>query len=249
MICRMDLSDRIPFYLVGKETPVRRAQKEPKDNIFYIGGSDILPAPLPTERENEMIRGLGTEKKEGAKAILIEHNLRLVVYIAKKFDNTGVGVEDLISIGTIGLIKSINTYNPEKNIKLATYASRCIENEILMYLRHNSKTKLEVSIDEPLNVDWDGNELLLSDILGTDEDVIYRDLENQVERKLLKKAIRKLSPREQTIINLRFGLETPDGKEMTQKEVAEYIGISQSYISRLEKKIMKQLRREISKEV
>lgn len=249
MICRMDLSDRIPFYLVGKETPVRRVQKEPKDNIFYIGGSDILPAPLPTERENEMIRGLGTEKKEGAKAILIEHNLRLVVYIAKKFDNTGVGVEDLISIGTIGLIKSINTYNPEKNIKLATYASRCIENEILMYLRHNSKTKLEVSIDEPLNVDWDGNELLLSDILGTDEDVIYRDLENQVERKLLKKAIRKLSPREQTIINLRFGLETPDGKEMTQKEVAEYIGISQSYISRLEKKIMKQLRREISKEV
>lgn len=249
MICRMDLSDRIPFYLVGKETPVRRAQKEPKDNIFYIGGSDILPAPLPTEQENEMIRGLGTEKKEGAKAILIEHNLRLVVYIAKKFDNTGVGVEDLISIGTIGLIKSINTYNPEKNIKLATYASRCIENEILMYLRHNSKTKLEVSIDEPLNVDWDGNELLLSDILGTDEDVIYRDLENQVERKLLKKAIRKLSPREQTIINLRFGLETPDGKEMTQKEVAEYIGISQSYISRLEKKIMKQLRREISKEV
>ncbi len=249
MICRMDLSDRIPFYLVGKETPVRRVQKEPKDNIFYIGGSDILPAPLPTERENEMIRGLGTEKKEGAKAILIEHNLRLVVYIAKKFDNTGVGVEDLISIGTIGLIKSINTYNPEKNIKLATYASRCIENEILMYLRHNSKTKLEVSIDEPLNVDWDGNELLLSDILGTDEDVIYRDLENQVERKLLKKAIRKLSPREQTIINLRFGLGTPDGKEMTQKEVAEYIGISQSYISRLEKKIMKQLRREISKEV
>lgn len=249
MICRMDLSDRIPFYLVGKETPVRRVQKEPKDNIFYIGGSDVLPAPLPTERENEMIRGLGTEKKEGAKAILIEHNLRLVVYIAKKFDNTGVGVEDLISIGTIGLIKSINTYNPEKNIKLATYASRCIENEILMYLRHNSKTKLEVSIDEPLNVDWDGNELLLSDILGTDEDVIYRDLENQVERKLLKKAIRKLSPREQTIINLRFGLETPDGKEMTQKEVAEYIGISQSYISRLEKKIMKQLRREISKEV
>ena len=249
MICRMDLSDRIPFYLVGKETPVRRAQKEPKDNIFYIGGSDVLPAPLPTERENEMIRGLGTEKKEGAKAILIEHNLRLVVYIAKKFDNTGVGVEDLISIGTIGLIKSINTYNPEKNIKLATYASRCIENEILMYLRHNSKTKLEVSIDEPLNVDLDGNELLLSDILGTDEDVIYRDLENQVERKLLKKAIRKLSPREQTIINLRFGLETPDGKEMTQKEVAEYIGISQSYISRLEKKIMKQLRREISKEV
>ena len=193
MICRMDLSNRIPFYLVGRETPVKKAQQETKDQIFYIGGSDILPAPLPTERENEMIQGLGTEKKEGAKAILIEHNLRLVVYIAKKFDNTGVGVEDLISIGTIGLIKSINTYNPEKNIKLATYASRCIENEILMYLRHNSKTKLEVSIDEPLNVDWDGNELLLSDILGTDEDVIYRDLENQVERKLLKKGICQVS--------------------------------------------------------
>ena len=241
MICRMDLSNRIPFYLVGRETPVKKAQQETKDQIFYIGGSDILPAPLPTERENEMIQGLGTEKKEGAKAILIEHNLRLVVYIAKKFDNTGVGVEDLISIGTIGLIKSINTYNPEKNIKLATYASRCIENEILMYLRHNSKTKLEVSIDEPLNVDWDGNELLLSDILGTDEDVIYRDLENQVERKLLKKAICKLSPREQTIINLRFGLGTPDGKEMTQKEVAELLGISQSYRSRLEKRIIDEL--------
>ena len=180
---------------------------------------------------------------------MIEHNLRLVVYIAKKFDNTGIGVEDLISIGTIGLIKSINTFNPEKNIKLATYASRCIENEILMYLRRNNKTRLEVSIDEPLNVDWDGNELLLSDILGTDEDVIYRDIESEVERKLLIRAIGKLSERERTIINLRFGLNTPDGEEMTQKEVAAYLGISQSYISRLEKKIMKQLKKDIAKEI
>lgn len=171
-----------------------------------------------------------------------------MVYIAKKFDNTGVGVEDLISIGTIGLIKSINTFKPDKNIKLATYASRCIENEILMYLRRNNKTRLEVSIDEPLNVDWDGNELLLSDILGTDEDVIYRDIENEVERKLLLKAINKLTDREKTIINLRFGLNTPDGQEMTQKEVATLLGISQSYISRLEKKIMKRLKREMVKE-
>ena len=171
------------------------------------------------------------------------------MYIAKKFDNTGVGVEDLISIGTIGLIKSINTFNPEKNIKLATYASRCIENEILMYLRSNNKTRLEVSIDEPLNVDWDGNELLLSDILGTDEDVIYKDIESEVERKLLMKAMNKLSDRERTIINLRFGLNTPDGMEMTQKEVASLLGISQSYISRLEKKIIRRLKKEMAKEV
>ena len=178
---------------------------------------------------------------------MIEHNLRLVVYIAKKFDNTGVGVEDLISIGTIGLIKAINTFNKDKNIKLATYASRCIENEILMYLRRNSKTRLEVSIDEPLNVDWDGNELLLSDILGTEEDVIYKDIEVEMERKLLNKAIEKLSKREQTIVELRFGLRNPSGKEMTQKEVADLLGISQSYISRLEKKIMKRLKKEIAK--
>ena len=169
------------------------------------------------------------------------------MYIAKKFDNTGVGVEDLISIGTIGLIKAINTFNPEKNIKLATYASRCIENEILMYLRRNNKTKMEVSIDEPLNVDWDGNELLLSDILGTDEDTIYKDLENEVERKLLVKAISRLSGRERTIIKMRFGLGTPDGEEKTQKEVADMRGISQSYISRLEKKIMQRLKREMVK--
>ena len=217
-------------------------------DIHYIGGTEVLPPPLEVEKENEVINDLGTEYEDEAKSILIEHNLRLVVYIAKKFDNTGVGVEDLISIGTIGLIKSINTFNPEKNIKLATYASRCIENEILMYLRRNNKTKLEVSIDEPLNVDWDGNELLLSDILGTDEDVIYRDIENEVERKLLLKAINKLSDREKTIINLRFGLGTPDGQEMTQKEVATLLGISQSYISRLEKKIMKRLKRELIRE-
>ena len=215
---------REPGFLMGRQ-----------GDVHYIGGSEVLPPPLEVEKENAVIGDLGTEYENEAKSILIEHNLRLVVYIAKKFDNTGVGVEDLISIGTIGLIKSINTFNPAKNIKLATYASRCIENEILMYLRRNNKTKLEVSIDEPLNVDWDGNELLLSDILGTDEDVIYRDLENEVERKLLLKAIDKLTEREKTIINLRFGLSSPDEKELTQKEVADLLGISQSYISRLEK--------------
>ena len=180
-----------------------------------------------------------------AKRILIEHNLRLVAHVAKKYQNTGEDLEDLISIGTIGLIKAINTFNPEKKIKLATYASRCIENEILMYLRRNSKTKLEVSIDEPLNVDWDGNELLLSDILGTDEDVVGKDMETDVERKLLKAAIEKLSGRERMIIELRFGLNTSGGEEKTQKEVADMLGISQSYISRLEKKIMGRLKKEI----
>ena len=194
-----------------------------------------------------MISRLKTDQEQEARSLLIEHNLRLVVYIARKFDNTGVGVEDLISIGTIGLIKAINTFNPVKNIKLATYASRCIENEILMYLRRNSKTRMEVSIDEPLNVDWDGNELLLSDILGTDDDIISRKLEDEVEITLLGKAINKLSPREQTIIRLRFGLNNADGKEKTQKEVADLLGISQSYISRLEKRIMKRLKKEIVK--
>ena len=206
--------------------------------VFYIGGNDILPAPLPPEQEASAISLLNTDQEKEAKAVLIEHNLRLVVYIAKKFDNTGVGVEDLISIGTIGLIKAINTFNPVKNIKLATYASRCIENEILMYLRRNSKTKMEVSIDEPLNVDWDGNELLLSDILGT---------EDEVEITLLGKAISKLTKREQMIIRLRFGLGNRAGLEKTQKEVADLLGISQSYISRLEKRIMKRLRKEIVK--
>ena len=213
--------------------------------IHYIGGTEVLPPPLEGAHETEVIQELGTERAEEAKKTLIEHNLRLVVYIAKKFDNTGVGVEDLISIGTIGLIKAINTFNPTKKIKLATYASRCIENEILMYLRRNSKTKLEVSIDEPLNVDWDGNELLLSDILGTDEDTIYRDLENEAERKLLVRALNKLSSREKMIVRMRFGLDNPEGHEKTQKEVADLLGISQSYISRLEKKIMQRLKREM----
>ena len=215
--------------------------------VHYIGGTEVLPPPLEGMRESEMINRLGTEYAEDAKKVLIEHNLRLVVYIAKKFDNTGVGVEDLISIGTIGLIKAINSYNPEKNIKLATYASRCIENEILMYLRRNSKTKAEVSIDEPLNVDWDGNELLLSDILGTEEDIIYRDLEEEVEKSMLNKAIGKLSERERIIVDLRYGLSSMDGEEKTQKEVADLLGISQSYISRLEKKIMKRLKKELVK--
>ena len=220
-----------------------------KRDIHYIGGSEVLPAPLETEAESAVIRELGSEYDESAKKVLIEHNLRLVVYIAKKFDNTGVGVEDLISIGTIGLIKAINTFNPTKNIKLATYASRCIENEILMYLRRNNKTKMEVSIDEPLNVDWDGNELLLSDILGTEEDTIYKDLETEVERKLLVKAINRLSSREKMIVEMRFGLGTPDGEEKTQKEVADLLGISQSYISRLEKKIIERLKREMARMV
>ena len=217
---------------------------ENKD-IHYIGGTEILPAPLEPEEENDAILNLETEFKEEARKKLIEHNLRLVVYIAKKFDNTGVGVEDLISIGTIGLIKAINTFNPTKKIKLATYASRCIENEILMYLRRNNKTKLEVSIDEPLNVDWDGNELLLSDILGTEEDVIYKDLENEAEHKLLIKAINGLSKRERLIVKMRYGFESEDGEEKTQKEVADLLGISQSYISRLEKKIMQRLKRDM----
>lgn len=213
--------------------------------IHYIGGAEVLPPPLEPEKEARLVEQLDTEFEEEARSVLIEHNLRLVVYIAKKFDNTGVGVEDLISIGTIGLIKSINTFNPNKKIKLATYASRCIENEILMYLRRTAKTKLEVSIDEPLNVDWDGNELLLSDILGTEEDVIYKNVEDEVERRLLEHAIDKLSQREKTIVKLRFGLGSREDKEMTQKEVADLLGISQSYISRLEKKIMKRLKKEI----
>ncbi len=226
--------------------PERKMTFVKKGDIFYIGGAEVLPPPLTAKEESDILARLGTQEEQDAKAVLIEHNLRLVVYIAKKFDNTGVGVEDLISIGTIGLIKAINTFNPEKNIKLATYASRCIENEILMFLRRNSKTKMEVSIDEPLNVDWDGNELLLSDILGTDEDIIYKGIEDEVERKLLIRAVNKLSEREKTIICLRFGLGSSSGEEMTQKEVATFLGISQSYISRLEKKIMKQLKKEMS---
>ena len=226
-------------------TSMRSLLFSKKNEVHYIGGSDVLPAPFSPETEAVMIARLGTPEEKEARAALIEHNLRLVVYIAKKFDNTGVGVEDLISIGTIGLIKAINTFNSEKNIKLATYASRCIENEILMYLRRNSKTRLEISIDEPLNVDWDGNELLLSDILGTEEDVISRGIEDEVEKSLLKLAIGKLSERERRIVCLRFGIDREDGSEMTQKEVADLMGISQSYISRLEKKIIHQLKKEI----
>ena len=246
MILKVAMPGKVQFKLIRREPAFFMAHE---GDIHYIGGADVLPAPLETEQENEVIQDLATEEyAQEARSILIEHNLRLVVYIAKKFDNTGVGVEDLISIGTIGLIKSINTFNPGKNIKLATYASRCIENEILMYLRRNLKTRMEVSIDEPLNVDWDGNELLLSDILGTDEDVIYRDMENEAERRILRNAVAKLSERERTIVSLRFGLDTPDGQEMTQKEVAAYLGISQSYISRLEKKIMKRLKKEMVRE-
>lgn len=242
MILKVVMPGKVQFRFVQRE---RQLFSTKQGEIHYIGGADVLPPPLEKEEENKQILLLGTEMAKQARSTLIEHNLRLVVYIAKRFDNTGVGVEDLISIGTIGLIKAINTYNKDKNIKLATYASRCIENEILMYLRKSNKLRYEVSIDEPLNVDWDGNELLLSDILGTDEDVIVKELENEVEQKMLRKAISKLSDREKLIINLRFGLDNDEQEAMTQKEVADYLGISQSYISRLEKKIMKRLKKEM----
>ncbi len=212
------------------------------DSIYYIGGSDTLPPPLPREEEAALLEQL---PQEMARQKLIERNLRLVVYIAKRFDNTGINIEDLISIGTIGLIKAVNTFRTDKNIKLATYASRCIENEILMYLRKNSNTRTEVSFDEPLNTDWDGKELLLSDVMGTEDDVVMRPLEEDVDRQMLHRAVAKLSPRERDIISLRFGLN--GRKELTQKEVADHLGISQSYISRLEKRIILRLRREIMK--
>ena len=224
MVVKVAMADHFQFKVMPS---IKNFCLLKQGDVHYIGGTDILPAPLGASEEQNAIEALGTASDAEAKHTLIEHNLRLVVYIAKKFDNTGVGVEDLISIGTIGLIKAINSYDKDKNIKLATYASRCIENEILMYLRRNSKIKAEVSIDEPLNVDWDGNELLLSDIIGTDEDIIYRDIETEVD--------------------LRFGLSSEDGEEKTQKEVADMLGISQSYISRLEKKIMRQLRKEMVK--
>lgn len=211
-------------------------------SIYYIGGAETLPPPLSADEERYLL-GRIEDDRVGVRTILIEHNLRLVVYIAKKFENTCVCVEDLISIGTIGLIKAVNTFKPDKNIKLATYASRCIENEILMYLRRNGKTKSEVSIDEPLNVDWDGNELLLSDILGTDDDVTYKHIDEEVDKELLKDALKKLSIREKKIMDLRFGLS--DGDEKTQKEVADMLGISQSYISRLEKRIITRLKKEM----
>lgn len=213
------------------------------DGVYYIGGSDALPPPLSKDEEEKYVKKIAVD--DDAKRVLIEHNLRLVVYIARKFENTGVYVEDLISIGTIGLIKAINTFNPEKNIKLATYASRCIENEILMYLRKIQNQKTEISIDEPLNVDWDGNELLLSDILGTEGDTVNRRLEQEVECNSLRALVNNLGEREQRIMRLRFGLD--GGRERTQKEVADIIGISQSYISRLEKKIIRQLREEMQR--
>lgn len=212
-----------------------------KKEIYYINGSDVLPRALTAEEEATVLSRL--EQDDTLRAYLVEHNLRLVVYIAKKFENTGVGIEDLISIGTIGLVKAINTFKPEKNIKLATYASRCIENEILMYLRKASAQK-ELSFDEPLNTDWDGNELLLSDILASDDDSIYKPLEYEEDKKIIKDAIEKLDERERVIIELRFGLL--DGKERTQKDTAELLGISQSYISRLEKRIIARLKTEIS---
>lgn len=234
--------EKVKFTMVNNMKQFLR----PRGEVHYIGGTDILPPPLEPEEEAYILSQLDTRRSEEARAILIERNLRLVVYIAKKFENTGIGVEDLISIGTIGLIKAIQTFNLDRKIKLATYASRCIENEILMYLRRTSKTRMEVSIDEPLNVDWDGNELLLSDILGTDEDIISRDIEEEIDKKLLKKAMETLSEREKMIISLRFGLDGNE-EEKTQKEVANLLGISQSYISRLEKKIIHRLKKEMIK--
>lgn len=216
------------------------------DGAYYIGGSEALPPPLSREEEAYLLAKL-PKGDPAVRAVLIERNLRLVVYIARKFENTGIHIEDLVSIGAIGLIKAVNTFDPEKKIKLATYASRCIENEILMYLRRNSKLRTEVSFDEPLNIDWDGNELLLSDVLGTENDTIYKNIEEQVDRKLLQKALAKLTDRERTIMELRFGLQ--DGEEKTQKDVADLLGISQSYISRLEKRIIKRLRKEFNKMV
>ena len=214
------------------------------DEIFYVGSSEALPPPLSNDEEYQLLLRL-EGGDQTVKGTLIERNLRLVVYIARKFENTGVGIEDLVSIGTIGLIKAVNTFDPSKRIKLATYASRCIENEILMYLRRNNRTRTEVSFDEPLNIDMDGNELLLSDVMGTEYDIIYKSLEEEVDKKLLVLAMNKLNGREKRIMDLRFGLK--DGKEKTQKEVADLLGISQSYISRLEKRIIKRLRKEIQR--
>lgn len=212
--------------------------------IFYIGGPDPLPAPLPLQEEQELVRRLA-DQDEGARARLIEHNLRLVVFIARRFENTGIPLEDLISIGTIGLIKAVGTFDPDKKIKLATYASRCIENEILMFLRKTNKLRLEVSLDEPLKTDWDGNELLLSDVLGTQPDTVSQNLEQEIERELLRSALSHLGTREKRIITLRFGLGGRE--EMTQKEVADLLGISQSYISRLEKRILSRLHTELER--
>ena len=215
-----------------------------RGSVCYIGGSDLLPPPLTREEEIALMRKVNAGDMQ-ARATMIERNLRLVVYIARKFENTGISIEDLISIGTIGLIKAVNSFNPDKNIKLATYASRCIENEILMVLRKTNRLKLEVSFDEPLNTDWDGNELLLSDILGTEPDLVSRDLDSSIEKEMLYNAIRTLNEREKNIVHLRYGLGKE--KEHTQKEVADMMGISQSYISRLEKRIIEKLKDELRK--
>jgi len=235
---------RLRFRLLWYKLLIKLGIKS--DEIYYIGGSEALPPPLSKQEEQELLVLLPKGDKS-ARAILIERNLRLVVYIARKFENTGINIEDLISIGTIGLIKAVNTFNPEKKIKLATYASRCIENEILMYLRRNNKIKSEISFDEPLNVDWDGNELLLSDVLGTEEDIITKDIETKVDKSLLKVALSQLNDRERQIMELRFGLVGKE--EKTQKDVADMLGISQSYISRLEKKIIRRLKKEFNKMV
>ena len=240
MVLKIAIPGKMQFKMMRREPYLLHR----KGDVHYIGGAEVLPPPLPSEQENQVIGDLGTEYEDEAKAILIEHNLRLVVYIAKKFDNTGVGVEDLISIGTIGLIKGVNTYRGDKNTKLATYASRCIENEILMVLRKHSGARSEVSIDEPLSTDWDGNELLLSDILGTEPDCVMRPVEDDADREMLRRSIDRLSEREKTIISMRFGLGGRD--ELTQKEVADLLGISQSYISRLEKKIISRLKKEMT---
>ena len=237
--------DNMTLFLSPLISQLKKLLFSNENGIYYINGPETLPPPLGLDEEAECIKRLPFDDK--AKKLLVEHNLRLVVYIAKKFENTGTGLEDLISIGTIGLIKAINTFNPDKNIKLATYASRCIENEILMYIRKTNNRRLEISIDEPINVDWDGNELMLSDILGSDGDSVYSDLEADEDKKTVKKAIAALNERDRLIITLRFGLE--NGKEKTQKEVADMLGISQSYISRLEKRIIEKLKREIGNKI
>ena len=243
MVLKVAVEDRFQFKVVPN---FRNFCLLKQSDVHYIGGTDVLPAPLAADEEADAISKLGTQDEKGAKSQLIEHNLRLVVYIAKKFENTGIDIEDLISIGTIGLIKAVNTFKLNKNIKLATYASRCIENEILMYLRKNNKKKIEVSFDEPLNIDVDGNELLLSDVLGTENDEIYKIIEEEIDKDLLVMALDRLSDREKQIMELRFGLTTR-GRERTQKEVATMLGISQSYISRLEKKIISRLKKEMKK--
>ena len=242
MILKVAIPGKMQFKMIRRETSFLLSGQ---GDIHYIGGAEVLPPPVESEKENEIISDLGTEYEDEAKNILIEHNLRLVVYIAKKFDNTGVGVEDLISIGTIGLIKSINTFKPDKKVKLATYASRCVENEILMHLRKISGQRAEVSFDEPLSSDWDGNELLLSDILGTEPDSVMRPIEDDVDRELLRRALTRLPAREMQIIAMRFGLGGKDS--LTQKEVADQLGISQSYISRLEKRIIARMKKDILK--